>query len=126
MPQKPFEWPDYACPKGELEQQLVVRRCINAGGQSTCLFVCGHCGHRTQHFVSVKSVKRAGLESLDIEATTPLPACAVCGVRGAERHHWAPSALFGNESERWPTSFLCQRCHSRWHQKVTPRIRCKD
>lgn len=29
---KPFEWPDYPCPHCELEQQWIVRSCINKGG----------------------------------------------------------------------------------------------
>ena len=123
---KPFEWPDYPCPKCELEQQWMVRSSKNSGGQDTCLFVCGHCGHRTQHFVGVKAVRKAGIIPEPIEATSPLPTCAVCGTAGAENHHWAPYALFGEESERWPKSYLCQPCHARWHQVVTPRMGCVD
>ena len=48
--------------------------------------------------------------------------CEVCGKAEAERHHWAPSYLFGNESEKWPTSLLCRSCHQRWHNLVTPNM----
>ena len=50
------------------------------------------------------------------------PQCEVCGAKGAERHHWAPWALFGDEAERWPQSMLCVPCHLRWHQIVTPSL----
>ena len=123
---KRFEWPDYACPKCDLHQQWMVRSCTNAGGQRTCLFVCGHCDHRTQHFVKVKLVKAAGIEPLPIEATSALPVCEVCGALGAEQHHWAPSALFGLEAESWPKAHLCQPCHAKWHRIVTPNMRCTD
>ena len=50
-------------------------------------------------------------------------ACEVCGSKvGIHLHHWAPLHLFGNEAHKWPTSFLCQPCHSRWHSTVTPRM----
>jgi hypothetical protein len=45
-------------------------------------------------------------------------ACEVCGHLGTERHHWAPYYLFGNESEAWPKSFLCQACHAKWHRII--------
>ncbi len=47
--------------------------------------------------------------------------CQVCdSAAEVQRHHWAPFYLFGKESEQWPTSWLCQVCHTRWHQIVTP------
>ena len=57
----------------------------------------------------------------------PTPAmtkpCEVCGAIGdSQEHHWAPWFLFGPEAERWPTSWLCQPCHTRWHQVVTPNM----
>lgn len=49
--------------------------------------------------------------------------CAVCGSRGAERHHWAPKAIFGtNECEQWPKDYLCKKCHDKWHKLVTPQL----
>lgn len=43
-----------------------------------------------------------------------VPPCQVCGVRGAELHHWAPRALF-EDCEMWPTAWLCVVCHAKWH-----------
>lgn len=126
MARKPFEWPDYPCPSCNLEKQWMVRSCVNAGGQHTCLFVCGHCDHRTTHFVSVKSVREAGIEPESIEPREKRGICAVCKREGAENHHWAPYALFGEESNKWPQSYLCQSCHSRWHRIVTPNASQKE
>jgi hypothetical protein len=36
-----------------------------------------------------------------------------------ENHHWAPQSLFP-DAHRWPQSWLCRKCHNRWHQLVTP------
>jgi uncharacterized protein YlaI len=49
--------------------------------------------------------------------------CAACGTIGfLELHHWAPRHLFGNDSDNWPTSYLCPDCHQRWHATVTPTM----
>lgn len=47
--------------------------------------------------------------------TNSRPPCVVCGARGTDIHHWAPRALFGDESDLWPTAWLCPPCHQRWH-----------
>ena len=48
---------------------------------------------------------------------------ARCARRGAEEHHWAPRAIFGEEAAKtWPTDFLCKPCHDEWHRKVTPQL----
>jgi len=49
--------------------------------------------------------------------------CAVCGMRGAELHHWAPKYLFSSESESWPKDYLCKKHHDQWHLKLTPEIK---
>ena len=48
--------------------------------------------------------------------------CEVCGKGEAEKHHWSPRHLFGDEAERWPTAMLCRSCHQRWHKIVTPNM----
>lgn len=48
--------------------------------------------------------------------------CVVCGWPEGETHHWAPRALFKDESEEWPTDYLCKACHERWHKIVTPYL----
>lgn len=53
-----------------------------------------------------------------------LPRCAVSGCTRppAERHHWAPRAIFGSACEAWPTALLCVVCHATWHRRVTPDL----
>jgi len=46
--------------------------------------------------------------------------CARCGHVGAANHHWAPRHLFGVECEQWPQGLLCEACHKKWHDIVTP------
>lgn len=48
------------------------------------------------------------------------PPCQVCGAFGTQLHHWAPREVFGQiEADHWPTSYLCVRCHTEWHKRVT-------
>ena len=53
--------------------------------------------------------------------------CAHCGsAAGTELHHWAPRALF-EDADEWPLSFLCRKCHMRWHRVMqTPHAGCSD
>lgn len=39
-----------------------------------------------------------------------------------EFHHLAPRKFFGDEADEWPTAWLCQDCHDRWHTLVTPGL----
>lgn len=48
--------------------------------------------------------------------------CEVCGATGGEYHHWAPQYLFGKDADKWPTSYLCRKCHKLWHDLVTPEM----
>ncbi len=126
MARKPFEWPGYPCPECGFEKQWLVGKAKNSGGHNVCVFYCGHCSHRTTHFVACRSALEAGVEPDEIKTNWKLPSCEVCGKEGAENHHWAPYALFGGESERWPRSYLCQECHAKWHRIVTPNMKCAD
>ena len=124
---KEIQWPDAPCKKCGFSDSWEVRRCINLGGHETYLFCCTECGERTQHFVFKKVAKAAQKKGLVIRDIPPAynkkrPRCEVCGADGAERHHWAPYALFGSDADHWPQSFLCPSCHRRWHDVVTPTI----
>jgi hypothetical protein len=118
-------WPDYPCSSCGFLRSWEVRRCVNQAGHETFVFVCSACSTRTQHFVSKRAVAAAGIEPENIEPTRPRHTCQVCGAEGAENHHWAPSFIFGEEAERWPQSFLCVSCHTRWHNLVTPQMGSK-
>lgn len=95
---------------------------LDSGGNPKYPFVCALCDKRTQHFAKRKAVEASGVEIHGIHPMTPPFICEVCGAEGTHNHHWAPSALFGIEDEQWPKSYLCQPCHTRWHQIVTPNI----
>ncbi|MBO9602559.1 MAG: hypothetical protein J7496_08635 [Novosphingobium sp.] len=114
----------------------------NRAGATIYPFFCLHCGEVTQQYakkdvaeeyarkhgslakVLTKTAMKVlrGEEPATIESRV-MPPCEVCGsTEKIEEHHWAPFYLFGAESEKWPTSFLCQKCHVRWHQTVTPNM----
>ena len=114
-------WPEYACKACGMTGTWGIARCRNQGGAVQHLFVCA-CGHRTTHFISKKAIAASGIEPIEIEPTRPRHRCEVCSSEGAELHHWAPFHLFGIQSDRWPTSYLCPPCHKRWHDIVTPEM----
>jgi len=39
-----------------------------------------------------------------------------------EYHHFAPRKYFADEADNWPTGWLCDSCHDRWHALVTPAL----
>lgn len=50
-------------------------------------------------------------------------ACEACWrIALVQEHHWAPRHLFGAEADFWPTALLCDICHKRWHDIVTPTM----
>ena len=107
------------CPKCEV-RQFFPMQFVNDGGHITYPLVCALCGYRARVMVPKRVIAQLELEAPELARAWALPHCAVCGALGAEEHHWAPWSKFGEESERWPTSPLCQRCHARWHQVMTP------
>lgn len=46
--------------------------------------------------------------------------CEHCGdgSQGVQEHHWAPRSIFGSDAYKWPTSYLCIRCHEEWHRRT--------
>lgn len=75
-------------------------------------------------WLSLQELELLGLqlEEVQILEEKPKSVCEVCQELGAELHHWAPRALFGELCSLWPKSWLCRRCHELWHNKVTPQI----
>lgn len=94
---------------------------VNAGGHAVHPLICTVCGHRSTRFLKKKDVADLGLTPIPIGKAQDIKTCEVCGAEGAECHHWAPRAFFGDEADRWPTSYLCPACHARWHATVTPK-----
>lgn len=116
-----IEQPKVECPKCGWYSAWELVKCKNQGGIYQYFFMCD-CGYRQKQYFSYKKIKAAGLDPREVPSPYPKTKCEVCGADGAQRHHWAPYALFGGESEKWPQSYLCQPCHTRWHQIVTPNI----
>lgn len=66
----------------------------------------------------------AALEAVPQSPQLPLlpmeQRCPVCLAEDVvlEKHHLAPRARFGREADRWPTHYVCRRCHERWHARM--------
>jgi DNA-directed RNA polymerase subunit M/transcription elongation factor TFIIS len=112
----------------------------NVRGDPTYPFVCDRCGYVEAQYAKRKdamayaqdhgplrrvitTTERGVARGKIAPSHAMTEPCAVCGATGdSQEHHWAPWHLFGDEAERWPTSWLCQKCHTRWHQIVTPNM----
>lgn len=106
----------------------------NAYGKTVHPYFCRDCGEVMTQYASKQTAAQVAREDGPLpnvtlkstklnKPTEKDKPCEVCGSTGTtERHHWAPRHLFGEEAYRWPTSYLCQRCHVRWHQTVTPNM----
>jgi 5-methylcytosine-specific restriction endonuclease McrA len=73
------------------------------------------------HYLPQKNVDLDAIPTID-DYSEDAPKCEVCGATGTELHHWAPIHIFGAEAWLWPTAYLCQKCHNRWHRLVTPNM----
>ena len=112
---------DKDCPECGV-QDWQIRKLVNRGGAITYPYVCGHCGFKTCIYEKKERVLRMCNNPVEIQPTEKRHICEVCGQEGAQRHHWAPSYLFGDAAEKWLTSYLCQTCHALWHRLVTPEM----
>jgi len=90
---------------------------INRGGQEIYPYFCAACGKKIALYESKNDVMQHGLAFVVLSLPTDANVCQRCGHYGAELHHWAPSAIFG-DADKWPTGYLCQPCHSRWHNEM--------
>ena len=102
------------------EARLVIRALITANGTVQYKLYCTDCGRLRSGAIAHGRLDARTREQADRAATShdwPLPPCEHCDdeTSGVELHHWAPRAVFGDESWEWPTSYLCKRCHGRWH-----------
>ena len=115
----------------ETRQELV--RFVQSSGAEHIGCWCLSCDNLATRdgrtWVSAESVrKHFGVDDLGFlrvarDLRLDAPRCGRCGDRGAERHHWAPTAIFGEqEANLWPTDFLCRSCHRIWHVAVTPQL----
>lgn len=118
QPKHAYKIARLACNYCEEVGRFSVGKFLDPSGQIKYPWYCTACYKRTVLF----EPKHEHLVYTAVFDTAELNQCEVCGKDGAEGHHWAPRKLFGNECERWPMGFLCQYCHARWHQIVTPNI----
>jgi hypothetical protein len=116
---KYFRFPQCACFGVGYELGILV--CGNEVRQYK-LRCCG-CGYRNPATVSHKLLtaeERETAEVWQVNEPTYTPPCERCGApEPTQEHQWAPQALF-TDADEWPTAWLCQKCHSRYHQIMTP------
>lgn len=123
-------WTNYRAELAGLECQtcytveIVLGKTVMGSGEFHIKAVCPHCGFNLKgsgQWISKKVVPAEILEALPIfdDYSVQLPGCEVCGERGVQLHHWAPKELFPETFEEWPTSYLCKKHHTEWHDIVT-------
>ena len=95
-----------------------------ASGRIANPWVCRDCGFRHTIFASKKDLVDYHYLIIDdhFYKSKFQENCEVCGKLGAELHHYAPYYLFKEESNNWPTGYLCISCHRKWHALVTPNM----
>jgi hypothetical protein len=104
-------------------EHTTLGRSISADGAQRVWMRCDACGENTGG---------PGKWIPHVEVGTPLdalpvfdsyreqrPPCQRCGRWGTQLHHFFPVYVQGrSEADLWPTAWLCQECHGRWHQLV--------
>jgi hypothetical protein len=114
-------------------KMILHRRQMTSGGFHYC-WQCSSC--RRMHVANGRTWISASIvsqfltpEQIDalpiISADEPVN-CVKCGSLGAELHHWAPRAIFGNEADQWPTDYLCLPCHRLWHDTINKQRAFRD
>jgi hypothetical protein len=122
---------DRGCAKCHAPREaLRIGRAQLASGATVYPWYCTRCLATTTIYAKKEvALRQSGV--IDVLTATQRkgatrPPCEVCGAGGTELHHWAPRALFGEECDAWPRSWLCRGCHLRWHQLVTPGPKGKE
>lgn len=115
------------CPAGHVP--ILARRRVASGWRA--FRYCGRCGRFAFGGASYVPLDHLGpgvLETLPVVERDGQTLCEVCQRAGpVEQHHLAPRAIFGSESERWPSVWVCRGCHERWHAFMrTPGAKLED
>ena len=99
---------------------------IARNGVRTIRSVCNECGWTGSHswgYARFTEDERAAMQVVRDNRTAETARCEVCNAPDVELHHFAPRHIFGfEESDRWPTAWLCPECHRHWHRLVTPNM----
>jgi len=93
-----------------------IARYITSAGHIRHVWYCQECNNRSNMY----EPNHPHLVYKKVFDESDETACEKCGRLGAEEHHWMPRHLSPDEADNWPTGFLCQNCHSQWHNTVTP------
>ncbi len=93
-----------------------IARFITYAGHIRHVWFCQACNHRSNLY----EPNHPHLVYVKVFDESEVTACEKCGRLGAEEHHWMPRHLNPEAADQWPTGFLCQSCHSEWHNTVTP------
>ena len=81
---------------------------------------CDRCNKIAEHATSKALYDNVKLPTWEDNTNYTLyPECAYngCNSPGLHEHHWAMQSIF-DDSNRWPTSHLCQPHHSQWHSAM--------
>lgn len=113
---------------------VVLRRNVASNGVNQFFWWCSNCekpaikgskliGHEViNHWIN-GGLLRATVDDIPVvNDYSTKQFCEVCGVQGAEVHHFAPQALadlFGDNWYLWPVAYLCKPHHDLWHSVVT-------
>ena len=103
-----------------------LMRNITASGASLVHWRCLNCDRPIEqpgggYWIAHEKVEAIGIKIVVLpiaENQSSTLHCEKCGHSGAEIHHWAPRHIFGKDSDTWPTSPLCVRCHREWHDRT--------
>jgi hypothetical protein len=95
-----------------------ICRYITSAGHTRHAWFCKQCDKRS----NIYEPNHPHLLYVKVFDESETTACEKCGRLGAEEHHWMPRHLSPDECDKWPTGFLCQGCHSVWHDTVTPAM----
>lgn len=88
-------------------------------------YYCESCGFVEKQYVSKTIAMSLNYELKEVYFNSYFRQknyCAVCGSSDVELHHFAPTHLFGSESDKWPKAYLCRKHHKQWHDLVTPNM----
>ena len=116
-PKHTFKFKDKACDCGAAPH-WGIGKLLCSSGQIKYPWYCRQCGKRSGIF----EPNHPHLIYTYVFEDRGEFYCEKCGTPGAELHHWSPRHLFDAECEDWPVGYLCQPCHSTWHQIVTPNM----
>jgi len=108
-----------------------LRASINAGGHRMAQWICTECNRppRSGQWIAHQKLIKFGIDIAKIKIYDDAAGevcCRKCGALFGEYHHWAPRHLFGDDADKWPGDYLCQKCHREWHNVMTPDMSRKE